>query len=177
MKNLIHRLDRAVTVIALAFGYLAAISAILLTLVVTYGVVMRSIFHDPQNWTDQIASYSLLWIVFFGLAYTLSTGSHIRVDFFTQMLPPRSRYFQEIAVWIVGLVFSVLLLLGCLAMIENFIHRNTHSQVGFQIPLYWPAAPMVLGAALFGIVMLTRLIRLCTDRVIPAKQRAEDGPL
>jgi TRAP-type C4-dicarboxylate transport system permease small subunit len=160
MRNLVQQLDRFVELIALLFGYVAAASAILLTLVVTYGVTMRSVFHSPQIWTDQVATYCMLWIVFFGLAYTLSMGGHIRVDFFTRLFPLRGEHQREVIVWIIGFAFSMLFFLGCFTIVENFVRRNTYSTVGFQIPLYWPAIPMLLGAGMFSLVMLSRLIRL-----------------
>jgi TRAP-type C4-dicarboxylate transport system permease small subunit len=168
MRKFVQQLDRLVELIALLFGYVAAASAILLTLVVTYGVTMRSLFHSPQIWTDQVASYSMLWIVFFGLAYTLSTSGHIRVDFFTRMLPLRGERQREVIVWTIGFALSILFQLGCFTNVENLVRRNTYSTVGFQIPLYWPAIPMLAGAGMFSLVMLSRLIRICVIGSAPS---------
>lgn len=164
MDGFLRRLECAVERTAYASAHLAAASAILLTAVVTYGVVMRFVFNRAQNWTDEVATYSLLWMVFLGLAYALSSGSHIRIDFFTGMLPRSRRSVLEVAVWTVGTLFAVLLFLGCLSETGNFVRRHTHSTAGLDIPLYWPSIPMVVGAALFGLAMLTRLLRLAVNR-------------
>jgi len=174
MRKLILSLDNFVEVVAKLFGYIAAVSAVVMTVVVTYGVVMRAGLNRPQIWTDQIASYSMLWMVFFGLAYTLSSGTHIRVDFFTQLLPVRGTREREIVVWAIGLLFSVLFFLGCYTLVENFIRRGTHSTVGFIIPLYWPALPMLIGAGLFSLMMLARLVRISVLGLNPASSDSQD---
>lgn len=167
MGGVLRRLEWAVERTAYVLAHLAAASAILLTVVVTYGVVMRFVFNRAQNWTDEVATYSLLWMVFLGLAYALSTGAHIRIDFFTRMLPRSARSGLEVAVWTLGLLFAVLLFLGCLSETGNFVRRHTRSTAGLDIPLYWPAIPMVVGAALFSLVMSMRLLRLAVNRGAP----------
>jgi TRAP-type C4-dicarboxylate transport system permease small subunit len=121
---------------------------------------MRFVFNASQNWADELASYCLLWMVFFGLTYTLNAGAHIRIDFFTAMLSPRMQHRAEIVIWAIGTMFAVLLLLGCYSAVDNFIRRGTHSTEGLDIPLWWPALPMLLGSALFAIAMAARLLRL-----------------
>lgn len=161
MVGLVRRLDAVVETSANLLAQLAALSTLLLTVVVTYGVVMRFGFNDAQNWTDELATYSLLWMVFLGLAYTLSMGTHIRIDLFVNGLPPRGRYYAEVLAWAIGVLFSLLLFLGCLSAVENFFQRNTYSTAGLDIPLYWPSLPMLVGVLLFGLVMVARLLRLC----------------
>jgi len=150
----------------------AAVSAVVLTVVVTYGVFMRFVLNDAQNWTDELASYCMLWMVFFGLAYTLATGAHIRVDFFSGLLRDRSRLIAELVVWVIGAMFALLLFLGCLSAVENFIRRGTHSTAGLDIPLFWPAMPLLIGSAVFGLIMILRVLQIATSGVLPT----EDEP-
>lgn len=160
MKQLVSQLERVVTQTSYLLAQLAVLSTLLLTVVVTYSVIMRYVFNASQDWTDELASYCLLWMVFFGLAYTLNVDAHIRIDFFTAMLRPAERYYLEIAVWAIGVLFAALLFLGCFSAVENFIRRNTYSTAGLDIPLYWPALPLLVGSALFLLAMVARLLRL-----------------
>jgi C4-dicarboxylate transporter DctQ subunit len=176
MVSLLHRIGAVIEKSARLLAQLAVFSTLMLTAVVTYGVVMRFVFNDPQNWTDELATYGLLWMVFLGLAYTLSTGAHIRIDFFINALPPRRRYYAEISAGAIGVLFSVLLFLGCVSAVENFIRRNTHSTAGLDIPLYWPSLPMLLGVLLFGLMMVTRLLQFCVmgrNSALPPEKRDE----
>ena len=160
MERLAGRLEWAVERVSYWLAQLAAASALLLTAVVTFGIAMRFVFNSSQNWTDELASYCLLWMGFFGLTYALNTGAHIRIDYFIDRMSPAMRRYVEITIWAFGVVFAVLLFLGCLSAVVNFIRRGTYSTAGLDIPLYWPAIPMVLGSGLFTLAMLARLLRL-----------------
>lgn len=158
-RGLVEASDRT----AIALVALAGAGLILLTIVITFGVVMRFVFSDSQNWTDELASYCLLWIVFFGLAYTLKTDGHIRIDFFTDQLPQRTRAVRECATYLIGLVFAALLFFGCWTTVQNFIRRDTHSTSGLDIPLYLPATALLIGSAAFGLAMLARALQAVTE--------------
>jgi len=139
---------------------LAAVTTLLLTAVVTYSVILRYAFNAAPSWSDELASYCLLWMGFLGLAYTLNTGAHIRINVFIDRMSPVLRRYVEISIWIIGVVFGALLFLGCLSEVRNFIHRGTHSTEGLNIPLFWPAIPMVLGSGLFTLAMVAQVLRL-----------------
>ncbi len=160
MKAFIGGIERVTEKVSTWLAELAAVSTLLLTAVVTYSVIMRFVFNSSLAWTDELATYCLLWMVFFGLTYTLYVGAHIRIDFFTVMLPKRGQEIAEIVIWAFGTVFAVLLLLGCLHAVNNFIVRDTYSTDGMDIPLYLPALPMLIGSILFTIAMAGRLLRL-----------------
>ena len=91
MKGLIGGIERVTERVSTWLAELAAVSALLLTVVVTYSVIMRFVFNSSLAWTDELATYCLLWMVFFGLTYTLYVGAHIRIDFFTVMLSKRGQ--------------------------------------------------------------------------------------
>lgn len=172
MKAWVLGLERVTERVSTWLAELAAVSALLLTAVVTYSVIMRFVFNTSLNWTDELATYCLLWMVFFGLTYTLYAGSHIRIDFFTVMLSKRMQSLAEIVIWSFGVVFAVLLVVSCYNAVDNFIVRETHSTDGMDIPLYLPALPMLLGSVLFLIAMAGRLLRLIV--VGPVEQQAPD---
>jgi len=160
MDHLTGGLERVVDRVSTWLAQLAAVSVFLLTAVVTYGVLMRFVFNSSQNWTDELSSYCLLWMVFLGLTYTLNEGVHIRIDFISDRYSPAARRWIEVVIYGIGVIFGVMLFLGCYSELQNFIRRGTYSTDGLDIPLVWPAVPMVAGAALFAIAFIARFLRL-----------------
>ena len=112
MERVVSGLEWVLEKISYWLAQIAVVSTLLLTAVVTYSVIMRFVFNSSQNWTDELASYSMLWLVFLGLTYTLSEGAHIRIDFFTVMLGRRAQHCLEVLVWAIGTLFGILLFLG-----------------------------------------------------------------
>ena len=68
--------------LALAFFWL-------LGLTVFYQFITRYVFNDSAAWTEEIARYQLIAVVFIGAAIGVVKNNHIHVDFFYRHMPAR----------------------------------------------------------------------------------------
>ncbi|MBK5207440.1 MAG: TRAP transporter small permease [Polaromonas sp.] len=59
----------------------------MLGLTVLYQFVTRYVLNDSAAWTEEIARYELIAVVFIGAAIGVAKNSHIQVDFFYRHLP------------------------------------------------------------------------------------------
>lgn len=59
----------------------------LLGLTVFYQFVTRYVFNDSAAWTEEIARYELIGVVFIGAAVGVIKNNHIQVDFFYRHMP------------------------------------------------------------------------------------------
>ena len=144
----------------MGLAYVAVLATFLLTAVVTYSVAARYVFNAPQIWADELATYCLLVMVFCGLAYTLITDGHVRADFIVERLSVKARWYCDLFSYVVASLFAVVLLLGAVSAVANFIHRNTHSSDGMQIPLALPATVMIIGCVLFLSAAVVRTLQM-----------------
>jgi TRAP-type C4-dicarboxylate transport system permease small subunit len=62
----------------------------LLGLCVFYQFFTRYALNDSAAWTEEIARYLLICVVFFGIAAAVRRTRHIHVDFLFRILPPRA---------------------------------------------------------------------------------------
>ena len=143
---------------ALGLAGAGVLCVIAMMLVVTYEVISRYLLNSPTTWSDEIASYLLIAIVFLGLAQNLRLGDHIRIDIITEKVSPRVRIWLELFAHVVGLVFSVLLFMGIWIRFSNFWMRNTLSDSPLMTPLWIPMVPVLLGTAIFILAMLAGLV-------------------
>lgn len=127
-------------------------------IVVTFEVISRYLLNEPTTWSDEIASYLLIAIVFLGLAQNLRLGSHIRIDIITNLVSVRMRLWFELFAYAVGLVFSIMLVMGTWIRFHNFWMRNTISDSPLMTPLWLPMAPVLLGAMILVLAMLAGLM-------------------
>jgi TRAP-type C4-dicarboxylate transport system permease small subunit len=58
-----------------------------LALVVFYQVFTRYFLSDPAGWTEEIARYLLVMVVFIGASMSVRKNNHIHVDFLYRLLP------------------------------------------------------------------------------------------
>lgn len=83
----------------LAAGALALAIAIL-----TMQVVLRFAFNQPYAWAEEVTRYLFVWTVFLGAIVGLVNGSHVRVDFLSQILGSRFERFSRRLGWLLNLV-------------------------------------------------------------------------
>jgi TRAP-type C4-dicarboxylate transport system permease small subunit len=59
----------------------------LLALNIFYQFFTRYVLNDSAAWTEEIARYLLICVVFIGMAAAVRTNTHIHVDFFYRLMP------------------------------------------------------------------------------------------
>jgi len=124
------------------------------------GVIMRSLFHRPLEFGEEITGYLLVFIVFFGFAYSLKIGAHIRTDVLTRYAPPRLQHYLEIVACIFGLAFSIIFTVGGWQLvIKNYIH-GTIDFGSLMTPIWIPMTMVGIGATLLLVQFIIMLVRL-----------------
>jgi TRAP-type C4-dicarboxylate transport system permease small subunit len=76
-------------------------------LVVFLQVVARYILQVAIYWTEEVARFAFIWMVFVGIAITERQKAHFRITFLVDRVPGRARY----GLWLLGelLVFGALI--------------------------------------------------------------------
>jgi TRAP-type C4-dicarboxylate transport system permease small subunit len=72
----------------IAEGWLALGFFWLLALTVFYQFITRYVFNDSASWTEEIARYFLIAVVFVGATIGVAKNAQIQVDFFYRHMPP-----------------------------------------------------------------------------------------
>ena len=70
-------------------------------------VLSRYLLPYPLAWTEELARFLFLWIVFLGAAYLFRGNNHIAITFFIDMFPRRVRLAAYVAMQLCILLFVV----------------------------------------------------------------------
>jgi TRAP-type C4-dicarboxylate transport system permease small subunit len=101
-----HATDEAVDLSQTAIeGWLALGLFWLLGATVAYQFVTRYLFNDSAAWTEEIARYLLIGMVFVGASVGVRENNHIQVDVLYRYLPARAGHFLSLAVDVVRIAF------------------------------------------------------------------------
>jgi len=145
---------RAGRVAALAGGLVTLI----ITLLVSYDVLMRYFLDAPQLFVDELASYLQILIVFGGLAYTFEAGGHVRVDLFTARMRPERR--ARMRVLTLALSLAVILVVAWVTARTAWTAFDYGRVSAVMLyPLWLPMVFIPLGLALFAVSLLSALAR------------------
>jgi TRAP-type C4-dicarboxylate transport system permease small subunit len=74
---------------------------------VLWQVFTRFILKNPSTWTEELATFMLIWVSLLGAAVALSRGAHLGIDYFVGKLSPKKRLYTEIFVFLCVSVFSL----------------------------------------------------------------------
>lgn len=82
LSKICAKLDKAIlSVSAVLLGFL--------TLLIFVQVICRYVFHNSLSWSEEIARYLEVWIVFISGAYALGRGQHVAMDLVISKVPKK----------------------------------------------------------------------------------------
>ena len=147
IRTLKKTLDRAVDLLAL--GLLSILVVVVAALVFSRYVVGR-----PFTWSEELARYMLVWIVYLFASIAFRLSRHMGIDFFVLLLPEKQRGFIRTAGDL--LVFGFLILvLRFGAELVGITLPQTSAALGIPMGLVYLAFPV--SAGLMAIELFYRL--------------------
>jgi TRAP-type C4-dicarboxylate transport system permease small subunit len=117
-------------------------------------VVFRYLLLSPLPWSEELARYCFVWIVFLGATLGLERGVHIGVDILTILLPPRVQRWLTMLNEFVILAFVLVIIVASVAVVDA--NRLQFSPaLGLQMAKIYLAIP--LGMAVMALVLVRML--------------------
>ena len=115
--GILWRVSDAVLNISTVIGL--AIISILMTL----QIIMRYVFNNPLQWTDEISRMSMVWMTFLGSVIAFREKEHICVDLITNLFPRRLNRIVTLMTELICIGFlSMLTFVGI-----QYVHMNINT--------------------------------------------------
>ncbi|MEO8836029.1 MAG: TRAP transporter small permease [Caldimonas sp.] len=120
----------------------------LLGLTVAYQFVTRYVLNDSAAWTEEVARYMLIGVVFIGASIGVARNSQIQVDFFYRYLS------KPVGLWLSRAVDAVRIAFFAATVVMTI---EMMMKIGNQTRMTIVDAPMniVYGMCLFGFAAMT----------------------
>lgn len=115
-----------------------------LVLDVLWQVFTRFILKDPSSWTEELATFLLIWVALLGAAVALGRGAHLGIDYFVMKLPDKARLKTEIFVFFCVAAFSFLVMVvGGFDLVRTTFHlEQTSPALGLNMGYVYLAVPI-----------------------------------
>jgi len=143
-------------------GYLAGALFFGLAFFVTYDVLARkwgSLVGLPTTRvTDEISGYILVLAATWGLAYTLRTDAHVRIDVLLPHMPPRLRALADRLAWLVMAAFAALVAWRIWILVEDSWQTGIRSPTYLLMPLWVPQVILGVGFSLLAVAAIVSMI-------------------
>lgn len=153
-------------------GYSAGVCVVMIMIIILAQVIGRLLgFIIPS--AEDVSGYALAASTFFGLAYTLHNGGHVRVTLVIQKFSGRARQVQELIVLIFSFGLACFMTFYCFQMVwESYVFEEvSHGYI--PIPIWIPQSSVAIGLLALNIALLDSLIAVIRKQK-PAYQHQED---
>ena len=114
--------------------------------IVFYQVFTRYVMDDPAGWTEEIARYFLVALVFIGATMSVRKNNHIQVDYFYRLIPAKAGRVLSVAVDLARCLFLGYSSWLCWLLIQRI---GSSRMAIVDLPMGW-----VFGAMLFGFAVM-----------------------
>jgi len=134
----------------LKFG--ALIMVVVIACVIAAGVFFRYVLNDSLSWSEELAKYAMLWLVFLGAPIALRTGGHPNIEILLNLIPSRLGMIVKTFVYA-----GVMLFCGFLALKSHDFAWNGRSQVAISIgnlSMYYIFVSIPVGMASMTLVSI-----------------------
>lgn len=136
-----------------------------ITVVVAAGVFWRYALNDSLAWSEELAKYLMVWLVFLGAPIAMRMSDHVAVAIFPNFFPKRGRS-------LIMAILSAVVMWFCaiLAYYSTAFAWNGWGQVAVSIgnlPMFWVFVSVPVGAALLFSVATQQCLEHLQEFVSP----------
>ena len=159
-------------------------SLILAGIAINFGNVLgRYLFLSPIVWAEEIMIYSMVWLVFIGAVLVSWDGHHLKMDFFSIMLPSPFKEIMNFSGVVCFLLVCIFVLPQTFTVTE-LMYRLDQRSVVAEIPMVIPHFAILLGFVMMFVVIVWRFRRLIkgdlaseVEELVAATEKQQDIPL
>lgn len=141
----------------------------LMTLLIFVQVIMRYVFQNSLSWTEELARYLFIWLIYFGISYGAKTRKHIKIEAFLNIWPKPIRKFIPIVGDILFLGFSIFVVFTSVDLVQKQM-RLGQTSPALRVPMAIIYCAPLVGFFLSAI----RQLQTIKFRVQVLQGKAED---
>lgn len=142
--------------------WLVVIVMAVLVLDVTWQVITRFLLPKPSSWTEELATFLMIWVGLLGASVALKRRAHLGIDYFVGKLSPRRQVLTGIVAFTLTTLFSLfVMVIGGITLVTRMLMgAQTSAALGIRMGYVYLAVP-ISGAflVLYSIEGLLETIR------------------
>jgi len=127
----------------------------LIAAVILAQVFFRKVLNDSLQWSNELAVFFMVWVVFIGAAVVMHKAEHINIPTFVNMLPMTVRPYVIIGAKLITLVFLLAIAFFGLQVFNGTFHAAAATMP--FISTKWVKLAIPLGGAIMALFAITNI--------------------
>lgn len=151
---------------------------VIMVLDVSWQVFTRFILNNPSSFTEELATFLLIWIGLLGGAYALRVKAHLGIDILTIRLSPGKKYIWEFVIYGIVMLFSTLVLLwGGIRLVNiTFFLNQISAALRIKMGYVYSVLPVTgLLLILYSLYFISEALRELQQHRLKTKTYSETG--
>ena len=147
----------------------------IMVVTVSWQVITRYLLNSPSSYTEELATYLLIWISLLGAAYALRMRAHLGIDILVRRLSKEQRRSIGVFAYLVIIVFSMVALVfggGWLMYVTLDLNQLS---AAFQVPIGYVYLVLPLSGLLMIYYSAVAIRELVRNEVFEGEGVAETG--
>lgn len=131
-------------------------------LLIVIQVISRYLFEHPFPWTEELARYAMIWMIFVASVHLTSTGEHIVITLIDKVVPAAA------VKWVIALSYLIVASACLVLMVPGwtFVSRMfMAASPAMSIPMGWVYLAGLLGMFLIMVQSLVNFALLARGRM------------
>src|SRR5699024_6663970 len=129
-------------------------------------VVLRYIFSSSLPWSEEIARYAFIWLIYVGVSYGAKRQKHLSVDVITMLFNDKCKIIMNMIANVLFLIFALVITYYGI----DIVGRITRESAALGIPMEYVYLALVVGMILTSI----RLIQNIYKSYLELKNNGDD---
>ncbi|MCJ7729514.1 MAG: TRAP transporter small permease [Sedimentisphaerales bacterium] len=111
---------------------------------VVWQVFTRYVLKNPSSWTEELATFLMIWVGLLGGSVALNRGAHLGIDYLVTKLSPRKALYVTLFVFAVIAVFSLLVMVvgGTQLVHRTLVTKQVSPALGLKMGYVYLAIPI-----------------------------------
>ncbi|WP_088104458.1 TRAP transporter small permease [Halalkalibacter urbisdiaboli] len=134
------------------------IFSIVMVVVIALQVFMRYVLDSSLHWSEELARYCFIWLVYIGISYGVKKQRHIKVDVVLILLKDKWKIVLNIISNLVFLAFAMFIIFYGYTIVSKLLTWGQTSPA-LQIPMGLVYLATPLGMGLTAIRIIQQIIK------------------
>jgi TRAP-type C4-dicarboxylate transport system permease small subunit len=119
-------------------------------------VTLRYVFNRPLPWPEELCVICLVWITFLGGSQVTRKNNHLTVEYFTRFIPKRLKFWNDILLDLITLVYLIMVIWGSKHMLEQNAPILTSA---FEISVNYILVAVPINFTIIAVFYFFRLVK------------------
>ncbi|HWM81292.1 MAG TPA: TRAP transporter small permease [Pseudolabrys sp.] len=160
-------LRRLSTILARIEDGIAAFVLAAVLFIVTYEILLRSLFGMSNLWTDELSRVLLIVMTYVAAVGLTRDGANVRIELFVDLLSEATRSHLERLVDVLNLLFCLAATwLGYLYVHESALFGISFAHSNLPFPVWVAQSIVPIGFALMSFRLILRLVGIRPDKPV-----------